>query len=254
VIEEVASQLPRLSEVAHLFGGIFASEYAFVEPAFWHEGVAVFHPSGVRRRGELRNVVVLPEKAAPVVGESQLSRLTTPLASVMKAKGRTRNALLLCSRWILLAHEMAPESNERFVTLFQCLEALCSIEGGKPTAKDEEGFARIDRLLSESDDLEARDAREYLKSAKGRIVNPPLSEKFRRLATKHGGQHADRDVQHFAVLAEARNALVHARQRDVPIEVDGVRLHETVHELAIRYYGRVVETVVAEVAPTVRYD
>ena len=136
---------------------------------------------------------------------------------------------------------MTVESTERFLATFQCIEAICSLVKGTPGRVEVGAIAELASIVTREESGATAEALGLLARFVTWANDAPLRERFRHLAeTKGGVAHTD-DIARFKQVNFLGIELVRDRFSDIPHELNGVRLHLAVHELAVKYLRLLVE-------------
>jgi hypothetical protein len=218
---------------AELLGGVVCNLLEGSRPELWQESRVYFHNE---RELKARTMSQLSEFVPRrIFTEADLLDATRSVANAIVSSDGERRILRLCSRWLLVGNSLPISSPERFVTHFQAIEAMCTLADQAPTDSDAEGFRTLDEILAASA-LPGHEVRRFVQRLKERTSRPPLRERFRRLAYQVRADHAQQDIMEFTAMARVRNDLVHARRSDLPREVDGLPVDETMRDLASSYF------------------
>jgi hypothetical protein len=228
-----------LRPVADLCAGVFALALLGTRPALWNEAAVFWHDETKYKATSSTPPSEFLQPSA--FGKRQLLEMASSVAAAMGAPARMRTVIQLCARWLVISHGLPIGSNERFVTTFQCIEALCNVVGNEPTSEDATGFELLDGLLAGHRSENEEQARAFLQSVRERLARPSLNVRFGRLAATYGGTCASDDVKKFRAIAKARNELLHARVAEVPSLKNGVEVHKAAYDIAARYLAAIIE-------------
>lgn len=254
VLDDVAAALEHVARadfrpVADLCAGVFALALLGTRPALWNEAAVFWHDESKYKATSSTPPSEFLQASA--FGKRQLLEMASSVAAVMGTPAKMRMVIQLCARWLVVSHGLPIGSNERFVTTFQCIEALCNIVGNEPTSEDATGFQLLDGLLAGPHSSHGEQARAFLQSVRERLARPSLNVRFGRLAAAYGGERASDDVKKFRAIAKARNELLHARVAEVPSLKNGVEVHKAAYDLAARYLAAVIEHAQVASPPTI---
>lgn len=143
-----------------------------------------------------------------------------------------RRAIELAGGWYLKGRSEPAASTERFIGLFQCLEALTNCAPQEPDPRMQAWFESIAVLLVAATTDERSALEQTLAVIKQRLARPTLSQRFSRLLDLLQLDAKAEMLQQFDMLNKLRNDLLHAHTSFVPAESRGYDVDRTVTELA----------------------
>jgi hypothetical protein len=155
-------------------------------------------------------------------------------------------AVQLAGSWYLKGRSEPAASTERFVGLFQCLEALTNCAPQDPDPQLHEWFASVALLLAKTDSDDRAALEQMLGLIKQRVARPILSERFRRLLDTLALVEKEERQRKFDAMNKLRNDLLHAHISFVPGHYRGLDVDRTITELAREMLTAVVKRMVAD--------
>lgn len=155
-------------------------------------------------------------------------------------------SIQLAGGWYLKGRAEPAGSTERFVGLFQCIEALCNCAPQEPDPQLDEWFVTIARMLASSAADERVLLEPILAKIRERVARPVLSERFRRLLEMLAIEGRDERIVEFNLLNRIRNDLLHAHVSFVPASYRGFDVDATLTALARVTLTALVRRVIAD--------
>lgn len=156
-----------------------------------------------------------------------------------------RRAVQLAGNWYLKGRSEPAASTERFVGLFQCIEALTNCAPQHPDPKLLEWFEVVGALVSAAEAEERQAIEATLNILKQRVARPVLSERFRRLLDLLAVPEKEERALQFEAMNRLRNDLLHAHVAYVPGTFRGYDVDRTITELATTVLTAVVDQMIA---------
>lgn len=155
-----------------------------------------------------------------------------------------RKAFQLAGGWYLRGRAEAAGTTERFLGLFQCLEALTNCAPQGPDPELLKWLEIVSELFVSRSTEEQVSLRATLAIIKQRLTRPTLNERFTRLLDILSLPQKDELVKQFDALNKLRNDLLHAHITFVPGYFRGFNVDPTITALSATVLAAVADRII----------
>lgn len=162
------------------------------------------------------------------------------------------NPLRLATYWYVRGRAAAAGTIERFVGLFQSLEALTNCAPQGPTPEITDFLLAVAAAFNAVDDSGSARRLEMLSVIKQRLARPVLSERFERLVRLLKLEQPESLTKRFAALNKLRNDILHAHLTVLPGMYRGLNVDRTIVEMSAQLLNAMADHAIAEVRPRYR--
>jgi hypothetical protein len=155
-------------------------------------------------------------------------------------------ALELAGYWYVVGRSSVAGSRERFLGLFQCIEALTNCAPQQPNDAIAQWLEDIAILVASSGSDKAANLLDGLSDVRQRVSRPVLAERFERLLRLIDLPNVDNTLRQFSALNKVRNDLLHAHIAEIPSVFRGYDVDKTLTGLAGGLFAAVSSRIVAK--------